>query len=558
MKRTIGIAFFCALLTLTSVQAQGLQNLLPNNSMAVYGAVDMASASDKLDDFVVEAQRLGVLESLFSYMQLEDVEITSSDPQTYLDNLMGFIGQEAYITVLDSVRYMDGIPIPDILAVSRLSQGALEALSPNYPGNATALSDNVYAVDLYDQDLPFPAMYMTLSGNVFILSSHEEQLRTMAASLENPPTSGSRLIEMFSELSTAQLYSAVDYTKLSGYLASLGQGYGVDALVNRLEASLASAGLYVSVGRFLDTGFESESIQLLNPDSGDKQAYDLLRYSRPVDLSDLAYVPSDALSFATSSSDIAANWAYINDLVAMVPMLGDDLESIVSAFTGVDVNKDLIRWMGKRISTITTDVADTGVASASDNFLGDSVYIIEARDEGAARRGLQSSLNSLSQMAAMFADPFGEGGSAAVEELSVSGSKVIQYNIIPGLSISFAVQDGRAFIATSQSAMEKVLSTGGSEFSTDFLERLPESMSGFSYSNDQLSLQASASTFGDSLQMMGGLSGAANIDFDALDDIILSVETYVTFLAERSGKSYGYSTKDDNRIYGYSFSEVAW
>ena len=88
----------------------------------------------------------------------------------------------------------------------------------------------------------------------------------------------------------------------------------------------------------------------------------------------------------------------------------------------------------------------------SSNLLGDSVYIIEVADEAAAQTGLSNLLQTISTIVAGFADPSGGAGNASSAVTDIAGVEATTLTITEGISLSYAVTDGHAFIGTSPEA----------------------------------------------------------------------------------------------------------
>jgi hypothetical protein len=216
------------------------------------------------------------------------------------------------------------------------------------------------------------------------------------------------------------------------------------------------------------------------------------------------------------------------------------------------------------VATVTTGVTEAvepGIAP--DNLLGEQVFLIETFDEVAAQAGLAQLFGTASGMAAGFADPSGAGGFVQPETRQVGSVTVTSYAVTDGIGVSYAVAGGYALIATSDEAMDLVLNAfaNGGLLSSQFeamLAQIPGNARSYSITDNRASTEATAASLASQIQLTAGLSGGANLDFDAVTEATKRIEAYLLFVAERLGGSYSYSTSDGGSIRTISRSEVAW
>jgi len=263
---------------------------------------------------------------------------------------------------------------------------------------------------------------------------------------------------------------------------------------------------------------------------------------------------------------LPAWWGYINELAQEVPALGGNLDSLIEIFVGISVTDSLFSWMGNSMTSITTGisaVAEPGMPS--ENLLGDSVYVIEAKDEAKAREGLQEVFDAASIALAMFADPTGGMGNASNSQLNIAGQLVNSFDITDGVSVHYAVVGGHALIATSLDSMTKALETyaGGSSLASnqnyaELVSGMPDNIKSLSVSDMRASMQGSAGQFTSQLNAMAGLGGASTLDFDAVESSSASLTEFSEFVASRLGYSVGYTQTQADGIYSYSETQVNW
>jgi hypothetical protein len=238
------------------------------------------------------------------------------------------------------------------------------------------------------------------------------------------------------------------------------------------------------------------------------------------------------------------------------------LDTILQGF-GLDLRSTFFNWVGSQFFSVTTGISETvepGVAAG--NLLGEAVYMFEASDEAAAQEGLTNLVQTISAQVAAFADPSGGTGNAAESSTDIAGVSVNNFEITSGVSLSYAVTNGYALLATSQDAMTKVLESSGSlqdvEAVQSLLTFIPEDASSFAISNDQVTLQSTASQLSSSIQTTAGIGGASNLDFDKVEAASAKFEEFLNFVAERLGYSVSYSKQGEAGVTSAGRTEVRW
>jgi hypothetical protein len=307
---------------------------------------------------------------------------------------------------------------------------------------------------------------------------------------------------------------------------------------------------------------ESQGFQAVNPDGGDASLLSLLTTSATADRSALDSAPADALSVNVSHADLTSWWNYLNEIAASQPELGGDLDAILLGF-GLDLRTTFFNWVGNQVTTITTGVAESvEPGMPASNLLGETVYIFDTSDEAAAQAGIDSLIQTISTQVAAFADPSGGMGDASQSNEDISGVNVTTLDITDGVSLSYAVSNGKAMLATSKDGLSKVLANQGSMSSLDdvqgLLTLIPEDASGFTLSDNKATLEGSAGQIRSSIQMTAGLGGAAGLNFDATDAFAGKLEEFMTFIASRMGYSVSYSQREAEGVRSYGKSFISW
>ncbi len=576
--------------------AQSLSRALPEESILALGTEDLASVWDELADFRDEFDRLGVRDALVSAFSSSNDSNDSADDtngmngdgdMAELPDLEAFfeetglepidvLGQEAWISVSAS----SFSPLPAVTLLARLRPEAVATVEgllaeANAGQEVTALSEGDYdffVLQLEDPDSPVQTLAYGQADDLLYLSSNPDTLRGVLRRLggaDEPGFGSSPGYErVFGRLGTGNFYAYLDYSALAQIAQPFATGFGFDEAVRRLSQALNTAGASGGVLRVTPQGLENEGFQSADPDGGDITLYSLLTAGtlEPGAVTEAtAFAPEGALSYSSSYTDLQGWWTYLNDLSSSVPELGGDLNSLLESFTGIDLGESLFAWTGDHVVTITTGLVEAGEPGVpSENLLGDQVFMIATTDLEAAQAGLDELFETAANTLAAFTDPMGEAQPESSTE-DIGGVSVTRYRISDGISVAYAVTDGYALIATSETAMDEVLEAraSGANLSTNedvgaLLATVPEDVSSVSYSDSQASMTATAGRLSSQLQMSAGLTGSADLDFEAISQASATVQEYLLFIASRLGPSVGYSQRSPEGIYSSSLTPVRW
>ena len=324
--------------------------------------------------------------------------------------------------------------------------------------------------------------------------------------------------------------------------------------------------MYGGVIRLTDDGIVQEAYGVPNAEGGDATLYALLTSAQPTTQDAVSFAPEGALDYSSASVDLQAWWNYLNEFAASVPELGGDLDTLLLSFFGVDLRTTFFDWVGSQVTSVTTGVAEAvqpGVPA--ENLLGEIVYILATTDEEAARTGLETLFQNITQGVSAFSDPQGGTGGAVMEAESINGVNVTRYDITDGVSLSYAVTEGYVLIATSLEAMQAALdaraddaSITNSEAYSALQEVAPEGASSVRLLDYGGTLESTAQTIAAQLELTAGLTGAQNLDFDATSEASDKLEEFVSFVAARFGAYVGYGERGDELIRTYSQTDVDW
>ena len=575
-RNLLSLSLLLALAPLALAQGltMPLTGLFSVETMFALGVEDLNDNADLIDDFIAEFNRLEVgqaLQAAFGGSTGLDGELPVPGPLQDLD-ILDLIGQETWI----GLALSNFNPLPSVTLLTRTSPVATGVLGDlimdmaNDDGVQALQEGSVtfYVLELDVADSPVNTVAFAQLGDLLMASSNPDTLRTSIrlANGSNEPSfaSSDGYAATLGTLGGANFYSYLNLPQVAAALAPLGQGLGFDAAIARLAQALDTSGVTGSVLRVVADGLEGESVAVPNGSGSDLALYNLLTSGFAAGRDALQFVPQTALQVTNSYADISGWWAYLNDLVASVPDLGiTSLDEALLMF-GVDIRTSLIDWTGTRVATITTgsaEVVDPGIAPS--NLLGESVFLIETLDPAAAQQGLTVLFSTVGTFASGFADPSGAGAPVAPTVSTVAGVQVTSYDVIQGVSLSFAVTDGYALIATSAEAMMVVLEAkaAGGNLSVGFtaLEaQIPPEARSFTLTDTRATLEGTATQMSSQLQLTAGLAGASNLDFEAATTATERLEQYLLFVAARLGGSYSYGISQQGVIRTFSMTQVGW
>ncbi len=547
--------------------AQKLTTLLPEKPIFALGISDLEMLRKEVIDFTDAFEELEIGQALISLVSPQSSENTYRD----IADLWLLICDEVWLTWVN----VPSQTLPVLVTLARIQPDYVQDfadLLANPEAETKQIGDYSYSLVAFEQGSNiFQAITYALVDEILILSSDESTLQEVLDNLDNETKVGFAASEGYQQtlgyLKLGQFYNYLDYGELATVLGPLIQNLGFNQLTLRLTSTISTLGISAGVSRITEDGMVTESIQLPNAKGGDKNLYRLLTQAQPASDDTLAFVPPTAFAFSSGHNNLAAWWLYLDELVKDTKILGGGLDDLLLAFFGLDVQNTFLNWVGTNVTTITTNVAKTSEPGvSSENLLGETVYIIETSDEVAIGQGLEQLFTVLSEGIAAFADPQGGTGNASSEEVDIISTKVSTFDITGGLSLSYAVTEGYVLIATSLAAMQSVLETQNSESTlatTEVYKHLaslaPKDASGFRLSNMSASMESAAMQLSKQLELFAGLGGAANLDFDRVEQASAAVKSYLSLIASCLGYNVAYTQiSPDGAIYNYGETQVSW
>jgi hypothetical protein len=562
--------------------AQRLAGFLPADTFAAIGTVDLNAHADVLDDFVAEWERLGLTERLGAALGgVSDLGAAFGGPAdgdgggaelpTELEGIgpLDLVGTEAWAAL--SISAFNPLPVFTVVASVDEGTGArFDALIAEAAAESGAMTLSEggasFVVTPASDGLP---LAMVRFGDLLAVSTNPDVLRGVLRQAQGSPdpsfTDSDGFVATLGRLGDGAFAGYLDLAAVAHALAPLAAGLGFDATVERLTAMFETVGAGAFVMRVTPDGTEREGVQVLRGDGRDPALFTLLGRSAPAPQALLAAVPAEAFSVQVGNASPRAWWDYVVDLLAGLRELGiQDPDRMLLDLTGVDLRRDLFSWTGTGVMTMVTgfgSVVEPGVPAEA--LLGESVYVLVADDEAAARTGLHRLLGHLGGTISAFTDPMAQGGPVVTRERTVDGVTVTTYDLFPGAGISVAVTGGLAVIGTTEEGTDAAVRVivGGPELSPmlgRLLLEVPAAATGFSLSDDRAALEGTAEGLAAQVQLLAGMGGAAALDFDAVVEATDALEEFLTFVASRLGGSVGWSTVDGAVVRSTGRSEVDW
>jgi len=550
--------------------AADLPRFLPSETLFAFGVEGLSAHEAKARPFIDEWERLdltALLEAAFA----EEVGEEAPDVPDIGAGFLDLLGREAWLTVSASQFN----PLPAVTLMARVTPDGMAAVQRlladlDAEGEVTEMTEGgvtFRVVMLDDEDALAPAIAYATFDDVVLASSNPDVtrgvLRRYQGAQEPSLATNSGYLATVGALRSGNTYTFLDLAAAADVAAPFAAGTGFDALVERVSAAADTAGVWGTTSTITDDGFETVAVRVLGSPSGDPRLYGLLTGGDPVSDRVLAFVPPTALGVTVATADLPGWWAWLEDVVASEPAIGiTDLDQVVMDSVGLDTQRTLFGWMGDEFGTITLGF---GQASAMPtdltNPLGESVYLVEATDEAAAAAGLNELFTLATGFASMMMDPMGEGAMVEPAQRQVAGVDVTDWQLADGFTLSIAVADGYALIATTPEAMDAVLGARGgaaglSAALAPLRGRVPQGARSFTLSDDRAALGFATETLVEQFGMMSGLSG--DVDFEAVEAASAALAEFLAFATERFGGSVSYSTVDGPVVRSEGFSFVEW
>jgi len=550
--------------------AAELPRFLPAETLLAVGVEGLERHEAKARPFIDEWERLNLTELLEAAFADEDDDDAVPMPDLGV-GLLDLIGREAWLAVSASQFN----PLPAVTVLVRVTPDGMAAARDLFAraeeeGEATQMTEGSIAFTVVaspDDDLPMPIAYAAFDDVVLVSSNPDVArgvLRRYQGASEPSLATNSGFQGTVGAQRPGNAYFFLDLAAAADVAAPFASGMGFDALVERVAAAAGTAGVVGSVTTVTDEGFQTVGVRVLGSEAQDPQLYRLIVGAAPVSDRALAFVPPTALGVSVASVDLPGWWDWLEDVVASEPAIGiTDIDQMVQEAIGLDMQRTLFGWMGDEVATITLGYGEPSfMPTQLVNPLGEVVYLVETTDEAAAAAGLNEFFMFGTSMAGSFMDPMGEGGMVAPAQREVAGVSVTDWQLAENFTLSVAVTDGYALIATAPSAMDAVLSarSGGAGLPVALAplrSRVPQGARTFTLSDDRAALAYSAEVMVQQFAMMSGLGGG-DIDFEAVEAATAALGEFLAFLTERFETSVGYATVDGQTVRTESYTFIAW
>lgn len=561
--------------------SQDLTTLLPEGTFLAMGTQNLAASADKFSDFSKEFQKIGGLEALSTLGQEAAAESKGQqgpkqkaqasdltpEEKELLKSLgsLDIWGQEVWFG-LSASTYS---PIPAFTLIAKVNDKGAQTLTkvladaPKNQRQNLQESGVPFTQLSVNTDSPITEVAYSLHKDLFIFSTNPEELRgtlrRYSGSDEPNFATNALYSDTLGSLTPGNFYSYLDMAKIAEVAAPYGQNMGFDPLVKRLSESFTTAGALASSSAITDEGMSSESLQFVNRNGGDVALYRLL--TSPTAISQNIPVPSDAISYSAAAFNASGWYEYLNDIARAVPELGGDLDSFVMSMTGISLRDSIFSWTGNELATISTSLgAATQPGKANENLLGDSVYLIQTKNDAAATRGIDNLLSNLGMMASAMNDPQGQGGQGSFnkKQESIAGTNVTRLNLAPGANLYYTVKDGYLLLATGKKSLESTLTAQADGGVDNAFGDAPATATALAYSNNRALFDELSSQIEEQFKTAAGLSGSKDLNFKETEEVAKKAGDFLKFLGGRMSTTTSYSEVEDNVIKSYSTAAIDW
>ena len=549
--------------------------LLPADTVLAVGLEGLSEHEARFRPFIDEFERAGLADSLGRLFgdaadELPDVDQFSSS------DFMAALGDSGWF----GLSVSSSNPLPALTIVTRpddhargIIQDAMASLESEpstqvlTEGAVTFLYLEMEAEDMGG----FVAgLSVTLTDDYFAFSTNPDVmrgvLRRAAGAAEPSLETAVGYSEAAAIVGSGNVHTYVDIAALgtivNRFARPFAVEFGVGGVLTELVTVLETLGVSATSATITAGGVETTSVQLIR--EGNDSLRSLLLDRGTASRDALAFVPEDALSVSVGMSSADGWWSYLNEVLARYPELGiPSLDMFFQSFVGIDIRVGFLNWVGEEFATITTGVpavAEPGIAS--DNLLGEALYLFRTSDDTGARSGLGTLMQTVGNMVAMFGSLNSSTAQPMVTTRDVAGVTIQTLDVTDGLVVSWAVTDGFVLVSTDNTSIEAGLqarATGeqANALLLELLDQVPASVAGFMASDDRQTYTALASQLPVQLQTVAGLSGG-DLDFDALDSATAGMTEFLLFVAGRMEGSYGYTVIEGDVIRSFGSSRIDW
>lgn len=553
--------------------------VLPADTVFAVGMNEVSQNAERFQPFVDEWNRLGLTESLGTLFGANEELDAAMDELEALDDVdfLELIGDSAWLAV--SLSASNPVPVVTFIATptgEALAQVNDQLAAVESEPNTLELTEGNYTfwvveLDAEATDGLVAGVALTMVDDQLIVSSTPDALRgvlRLMGGSNEPSLAGVGAFGQVAHLQDSHIFSYVDMAAgartAQTFARPFAQEFGVGSLLDEAVSAMVTAGVVAGGNNFTEDGMSSTSVQVVGDDNATIR--NLLLDRSPASKDALVFVPADALAVTSGYSNPTAWWGYFNTLVASYPELGiRSLDELLMMFVGLDLRSSFFSWVGNEMTTVTTGLtATTAPGVASENLLGENLYVLRTEADADAQAGLDTIMQMASMMLSAFTSLDGStaGQPDTGSSQTVDGVNVRTFTLTDGVVVSYAVTDGFVLISTDDSSVAAALEAraAGSEAPATvgrLLGSIPAGVVSFSVSDNEASLRSLAGQAAAQVEMVAGLSGGG-IDFDALDSASSGIEEFLNFVADHLDGSWAYTTIDGNVIVSEGFTEIAW
>ncbi len=574
-RSRLKLVLFACLGALMLAPAFAHPALLPADTVLAFGLEGLSDHEARFRPFMDEFERAGLTDSLGRLFgdaadELPDIDQFSSS------DFMSALGDSGWF----GLSVSSSNPLPALTIVTRpeadaraMIQDALASLESE-PSTQVLTEGAVtflyQEMDAEDMGGVVSGLSVTLTDEHFLFSTNPDVLRGVlrraAGAAEPSLETAVGFTESAAVVGSGNFRTYVDVAALgtivNRFARPFAVEFGVGGVLTELVTVLETLGVSATSATITDAGIETSSVQLVR--EGNDTLRSLLLDRGTASRDSLAFVPEDALGVSVGMSSADGWWSYLNEVLARYPELGiPSLDMFFQSFVGIDVRVGFLNWVGEEFATITTGVpavAEPGIAS--DNLLGEALYVFRTSDDTGARSGLGTLMQTVGNMVAMFGSLNSSAAQPMITTRDVEGVTIQTLDVTDGLVVSWAITDGFVLVSTDNTSIEDGLRAraSGEQASAlllELLDQVPASVAGFRASDDRQAYTALASQLPMQLQTVAGLSGG-DLDFDALDSATEGMTGFLLFVADRMEGSYGYTVIEGDVIRSFGSTRIDW
>jgi hypothetical protein len=347
-----------------------------------------------------------------------------------------------------------------------------------------------------------------------------------------------------------------------------GMKEGVD-----IANSLRTLGQFGGSIALTPAGIASNSVMIPNKNGGDTALYNLIipkgqNFALP------AQVPANLTSFSAGQLDLQGIYGYLDAWVTRLGGKGTpSLNDLSSQTLNIDLQKNLLSWVGSEYAAVSFKTASSAKADPSDPMaaLAGTAFYIKTKDEAAAKAGMTTLVDAIIEQAANVSNALpSTTGTGKIAKPKTAGSKPVKAVttlegtevtslISEGSGVWYAIKNSTMIVAFSSDDMKRAL-VGGPRLADDAgfkanMAKMPSNLSSLSYGPkpaimNRLEIRQQVET------VMA--TSSSNMSLAQRNKLSTGLVDFVDAVQKRFGTSSGYTAFQNGKIVTKGLQEVTW